>query len=233
MKDKVIFISGGARGFGASVVTQALADGATVFCASRGGTLPEGVEPSGDSRCKPGELDITDDRSCETAIDACLTEFGRIDILLNNASGYFGGKPIGQYPAQDIQNEIAATLLGTILLTNTFVNRANRPTDRQFIVNMSSISGLGREPDNGLHCVYAAAKAGVIRFTETINETLREVNTSAHVLIPNNIRVDRLVEQNAVSQDDVYRVIRFLTQTSDNLYVDQLLLNPFATSPVK
>lgn len=230
MKNKVVFITGGSRGLGAYTAKQVLAAGGSAYCVSRSGNPPEISDGIDGNKLGSGVIDLSDYTSCEKSLRDCVSKFGRIDVLINNVSGYFGGKEIGQYSADALRSEIESTLLGGIFVTNAFMALANKRDTRQHIIFVSSISGLGREQDNGLHCVYAAAKAGVIRFSETINETTRKLGTSSHVIIPNNIRNEQFVEQNAISFEDVYKAIDFLIKANDNLYVDQILLNPFLVS---
>lgn len=227
MKDKVVFVSGGARGVGAHIVRGVLEAGGSVFCGSRRGAAPSDLPSHATKRLAASRLDVTDYASCALAMKQCVEEFGRVDILVNNASGYFGGEVIGRYAPDDIKAELEATLLGAIYLTNAFMDIADRADARQHVIFMSSISAVPREPGNGRHCVYAAAKAGVIRFAQAIQETTSGTNTSAHVLIPGNIRGENLGEDQAISFQDLYRALQFVTDASDNLQVDQLVLAPF------
>lgn len=211
-KDKrVIFISGGARGLGAYFAERGLENGDSVYCASRDGTMPQTLTmQQGDLHC--GVLNVTSYESCKFAVNDCLKKFGRIDVLINNAANAPTAAAIGQYSPEELATEVNTTLLGSMYLTNAFVALATR-TDRQHIVFVSSTSGLAGEPNNGLHAAYAAAKAGVIRFAEVINETIIDHNTSAHVLIPHNIRPDRLEAQDAVSPANVYEAYQQITTT--------------------
>jgi 3-oxoacyl-[acyl-carrier protein] reductase len=226
MKDKVVFISGSARGLGASLAESYYHDNANVFCASRSGEKPKSLENTDPKRVSSGTLDICDYPSCEQAISQCLLIFGRIDILINNASGFFGRKKIGDYSPVELRSEIETTLLGAINLTNVFVERAALEDINQHIIFISSTSGLSREGGNELFPVYAAAKAGIIRFAECINASTRDKGIYSHTLIPSNIREANFAYEAAVSRSDVFQAIKFLIEPSHNLYVDQIVLNP-------
>ena len=82
---KVWFITGASRGIGQAIAKAALAAGNCVVAASRTGEI--GVEAS--ERLLSLKLDISnpDMSAYETAVDAAVERFGRIDILVNNAQG--------------------------------------------------------------------------------------------------------------------------------------------------
>jgi len=126
MKDKVVFISGSARGLGASLAESFYHDNANVFCASRSGEKPKSLENTDPKRVSSGTLDICDYPSCEQAISQCLLIFGRIDILINNASGFFGRKKIGDYSPVELRSEIETAAKAGIIRFAECINASTR-----------------------------------------------------------------------------------------------------------
>lgn len=226
MNEKMtILITGGASGVGCKLTEAFLSYGHEVFCASR--FEVKNSELSNNDNFYSFKLDVTNKDDCELAVKECINKFGKIDLLLNNASSNLGGIPIGGYSHDEIFNEINVTLIGSLYMTNAFVKYATKPELRQRVFFMSSSSGYKGEKGNEEYPIYAAGKAGLIRFSETIQDTLRCNNTSSHVLIPDGIRFENFIEEQSVSAKDIFESIMFICKKSDNLHIDQLRIKPF------
>src|SRR6188768_2733087 len=90
---KVWFITGSSRGFGAELVRAVLAHGDRVVAtARRPQQLRSLVEEFAD-RARTFELDVTDAEAATAAVEFAVAEFGRIDVVVNNA-GYANSAPI-------------------------------------------------------------------------------------------------------------------------------------------
>jgi NAD(P)-dependent dehydrogenase (short-subunit alcohol dehydrogenase family) len=212
---KTVFISGAGRGLGLRLARSYYSRGWKVYAASR----QPSAEAFGD--CDPrrlvtGTLDVTDYPSCEQAVRDCLAKCGPIDLLINNASGYASGK-IGEYSAGELERELRTTLLGAVNLTNVFVAAHRKATGTRDVVFIASTAGLNGDPDSSDCCVYAAAKAGIIRFAECIGETLRPRGIIPHTLIPTGIREEKSAD--AVSFAQVFAAIDRLIATGDQQLV--------------
>ena len=96
LKDKRIFITGGSRGIGLAIALRAAADGAKVAIAAKTadphpklpGTIFTAAEEinSAGGTALPIQCDIRDEEQIAQAIDKTVSEFGGLDILINNAS---------------------------------------------------------------------------------------------------------------------------------------------------
>jgi L-fucose dehydrogenase len=88
LKDKVVIITGGAKGIGAAIVHACAAEGAVPVIVGRdaeaGKQLQSEVTKSG-SRCGLISIDLSTPESCEQSVSQTLEEFGRLDALVNNA----------------------------------------------------------------------------------------------------------------------------------------------------
>ncbi len=171
LKDRVVLITGGARRIGAAIARRLHAAGADVLIHYR--------SSSGDAVALTAELNALRPRSaCKRACDLletdapeslvawALAQFGRLDVLVNNASSFYG-TPIGTItPAQ------WDDLIGTNLKVPLFLAQAAAPalrTHRGLIINIVDIHGLRPLRE---HPVYSAAKAGLAMLTRSLAREL-------------------------------------------------------------
>jgi NAD(P)-dependent dehydrogenase (short-subunit alcohol dehydrogenase family) len=84
---KVWFITGASRGMGVDFVKAALAAGHKVVATSRNPAASVGGAPD----LLSVALDVTDADAAQSAVDAAVRHFGRIDVLVNNAANFYAG----------------------------------------------------------------------------------------------------------------------------------------------
>lgn len=160
----VWLITGSSRGFGRSLATAVLEAGdAVVATARRPEQLAELVEKYGD-RVLPVALDVTDAAAAREAIDAAVTHFGRVDIVVNNA-GYANIAAVETAPEDDFRRQFETNFWGVYN-----VSKAALPVLRKqgsgTIVQFSSVGGrVGGTPGLGS---YQAAKFAVDGFTRVL-----------------------------------------------------------------
>lgn len=219
----VVMITGAAGGLGTELIRAFSEDEYQVFATSR--TVPEKSE----GRVVWHQLDVTNDVQCREAMVAGFDQFGRIDVLINNASGYTGGKTIAEMSEADIDTELAVTLRAPIYLSKLYVELA-RAQQSGKIIFISSIAGLPGEPDCKHHSVYSAAKAGLIRFAECLHEDIQSFGMQAHVVVPCSMRSglndSELVAQKAITYDAAARFIVNTAKSDGNLSVTNSILRP-------
>ncbi|HBR96630.1 MAG TPA: pteridine reductase [Gammaproteobacteria bacterium] len=106
--------------------------------------------------------DLCADDQVEALIPQALTHWGRLDILVNNASSYYP-TPVGETQAPDWDD-----LVGTNLKAPYFLAQSAAPALREqggAIVNLADVHGQNPLPD---HPVYCAAKAGLLMLTRAL-----------------------------------------------------------------
>jgi 3alpha(or 20beta)-hydroxysteroid dehydrogenase len=119
---KVAIVTGGARGMGASHVRLLAAEGAKVLVGDVLDDLGDRlVRQIGDS-ARYVHLDVSDPDQWETAISTATSEFGKLDVLVNNA-GIANGAPIQNFPIDQWQRVIDINLTGTFLGIAPRLNR--------------------------------------------------------------------------------------------------------------
>lgn len=157
LKDKVIIVSGGAKGIGEGIVKVLAAEGAIPFIIGRNeqdnkATLAA-VEAAGGKACQT-VAELTDPKACETAVETVLKQFGRIDGLVNNAGVNDGvGLENGNYDA--FMASLHKNLVHYYLLAHHALPALK--ASKGAIVNIGSKTA---ETGQGGTSAYAAANGG-------------------------------------------------------------------------
>lgn len=163
-ENKVALVTGAASGIGRATAIRLAAEGAAVFlCDINAEGLTETVSALGEgSRSEVFELNVTDSAACNAAVDACVSAFGKLDILCNIAGIAICDK-LTNITDEQWHRAVAINLDGVF-----FMSRAAMPhlvTSKGNIVNMSSSAGLVGQAYNSAYC---ATKAGVLMFSKSL-----------------------------------------------------------------
>jgi len=224
LRDKVVLVTGGARRVGAAIAAAFHAAGARVAVHYRGSRSEALALVARLDAARPGsaqafQADLTDTSACGTLPAAVVRAFGRLDVLVNNASTFYP-TPVGTITPDQFDD-----LIGTNLRAPLFLAQAAAPELAQregLILNIADIHGLR---PLGRHGVYCSAKAALVMLTRSLARELGpaiRVNAIAPgpVLWPEN-SVDpalreRIVARTALkragSPDDVARTALFFAQ---------------------
>ena len=96
LKDKVVIVTGGAKGIGAAISESFAAEGAKVAIVTRDSAdsrkFAEDLAKTADVFYFP--LDLSDAAKCKDAVDAVVAKYGRIDVVVNNAGVNDGANPV-------------------------------------------------------------------------------------------------------------------------------------------
>jgi NAD(P)-dependent dehydrogenase (short-subunit alcohol dehydrogenase family) len=165
LDDKVVVVTGASSGLGIAFA-QAFAEAgaAVVLGARRAARLPETgrlVEAAG-RRYLAVQTDVTDPDQCTALVAAAVEEFGRVDVLVNNA-GLGTAYPATRETPDQFRQVVDVNLMGAYWCAQAF-GRAAR--DGGAIVNISSVIGL--HPGHVPQAAYAASKAGLIGLTRDL-----------------------------------------------------------------
>ncbi|AKP60615.1 Putative short chain dehydrogenase/reductase [Mycobacteroides abscessus subsp. abscessus] len=171
LQDKVVVVTGGSRGLGRAMVRAFAAHGADVVIASRKidscQELAAQVEAEHGRRALPVACNVSSWEQCDHLVDTVYREFGRVDVLVNNA----GLSPL--YPSLDQVSEalfdkvIGVNLKGPFRLSASIATKMAAGAGGS-IINISSIEAV--RPD-ATALPYAAAKAGLNALTLGLSHT--------------------------------------------------------------
>jgi 3-oxoacyl-[acyl-carrier protein] reductase len=186
---RVALVTGASRGIGRAVAIRLAADGAAVVVnyKARQDAADEVVaeiEAVGGS-ARALAADVADAPQAQALVEAALAEFGRLDIVVNNAGITRDGLLMKM--SDDDWANVLATNLGSVFHV---CRAAVRPMMRQRggrIISMTSVAGLG---GNAGQTNYAAAKAGIVGFTKSLAKEVGSRGVTVNAVAPGYVATD-------------------------------------------
>jgi NAD(P)-dependent dehydrogenase (short-subunit alcohol dehydrogenase family) len=183
---KAVVVTGAGRGLGKAMAKALAAVGASVVCAARTPEQIEGTvgEITGDGgRAIAVPTDVTDSAQVNAVVDACVAEYGKIDVMIANAGG--GGDPGGPYEFWEHPDDAFERTLATNLKSTFFSGRAATKAmveqgEGGVIINVASGTALR----GNQNFAYPTAKGGVISLTKSEATMLWRHNIRANVIVP-------------------------------------------------
>ncbi|CAM3493265.1 glucose 1-dehydrogenase [Isoptericola cucumis] len=165
--NKVAIVTGGSGGMGATHARALVAEGGKVVIAdlddAKGQALAAELNDEQGASARYTHLDVTSEDDWARAVAFTLDEFGRIDVLVNNA-GIANGAPITEYDVDAWRTILDINLTGTFLGIRA-VSPVMAKAGAGSIINISSVEGL--RGSRGLHG-YVASKFGVRGLTKSV-----------------------------------------------------------------
>ena len=162
---KVAWVTGGSGGIGSATLRRFVEEGAAVCCADiddvKGQQLVDELKSKG-HRAIYSHCDVTSLDAVQASVDATVAEFGRLDIIFNNAATSTAGYVADLDPEgwdQSLRVMLTAAMYGMKAAIPTMLEQGGGS-----IVSTSSIYGLVSNPGNA---PYSTAKAGLINLTRT------------------------------------------------------------------
>ena len=198
LEGKVAIITGSSRGIGKAIAKIYAREGANVVVTARteaegqsrvSGTIHQTVEEinaQGAGKAIAVRCDITKEDEVEAMYNKTREEFGRIDIVFNNAGGAIGAFTVLDMPVRRWDQNIELNVRG-LFLTNKLVLPIMIEQGGGQIINMSS-GAAESYTKNRVH--YSTVKAAVERFTRSLAEEVREYNISVNAYRPGTIRTE-------------------------------------------
>lgn len=171
MSGHAVLITGGARRVGAAIARTLHTAGANVLIHYRSSAAAAVALAAEFNRIRPHsaairEANLESVEAPEQLVTATLEEFGRLDILINNASSFYP-TPVGKITARQWDDLMGSNLRAPLFLAQAAV--AGLSKQRGLIINMVDIHGL--RPLKS-YPVYSAAKAGLAMLTRSLAREL-------------------------------------------------------------
>lgn len=184
---KVWFITGASKGLGLMLVRELLKQNYLVAATSR--TIKSLKEAVGAHKnFYPLAVDITNNNAVAQAIHDTVTQFGQIDVIVNNA-GYSQTGTIEELTEAEVKMNFDVNVYGSLNVIRNVVPYFRKQKSGH-IFNISSIGGLvGNFPAFGIYC---ASKFAVAGFTEALAEEMKAFNIRTTLVYPGYFRTNFL-----------------------------------------
>ncbi|WP_457952338.1 3-oxoacyl-ACP reductase family protein [Lactiplantibacillus pentosus] len=230
--DEVIIVTGAAKGIGLATVKRLAAQGARVVLnvhheidakawQALTATYPQLVQLVGD---------VSDESSAAELVETVMTNFGRIDGLVNNA-GVTHDQLLTRLHAEDFKQVLETNLIGTFNMTKHVLKVMQRQRQGA-IVNVASVVGLH---GNIGQANYAASKAGIIGLTRTTAKEAARRQVRCNAVAPGMIETAMTAQLNERVRTAALSGIplqRFGTPDEIAQAIDFLLHQPYLTGQV-
>lgn len=189
---KVWLVTGAGSGIGAAIASAALKTGDRVVATGRNlNKVCNALRDAAGENLAFVQLDVRNEAQAKAAVEEALKQFGRIDVLVNNA-GYSLLGNFEELPIEEIERQFATNFWGV-----AYLMRAALPVMRKqrsgHIINISSVAGVV-----GLkHCgAYAATKFAVEGLSLSVSNEVEQFGVKITVVEPGFFRTDLIDPQN-------------------------------------
>lgn len=235
---KVALITGATRGIGKQIAITLAKSGYDIAINYRTEnddltSTKEEIEKN-NVKCLAVKGDVAVFEDCEKFVEEVIKEFGKIDVLVNNA-GITRDTLIMRMKKEDFESVINTNLVGTFNVTKNVISHMLK-TRFGRIINISSVVGVS---GNAGQTNYAASKAGIIGFTKSLAKEVASRNILVNAVAPGFIETGMTdVLKDEIKQDiekniplkrigtpqDVANVVKFLA-SEDSSYITGQVIN--------
>ncbi|WP_303409708.1 SDR family oxidoreductase [Pontibacter coccineus] len=241
MKGKIIVITGASSGLGAETARHLAAQGAFVALGARRAdrieSLAEEINKNGGSAVAVA-TDVTKREQVQKLVDAAVKQFGRVDVILNNA-GIMPLSPMERLNVDEWDQMIDVNLKG-VLYGIAAALPYMKSQKSGHIINVSSVAG--HKVFHG-SAVYSATKFGVRALSEGLRQEVKAYNIRTTIISPGAVQTELLdhiserdiqqanqdfVGKVGVTPDAFARLIAFAISQPEEVDINEILFRPTA-----
>jgi NAD(P)-dependent dehydrogenase (short-subunit alcohol dehydrogenase family) len=184
--DRVVIVTGAAGNLGRAVARAFFATGATLVLVDRSPDrlpllFPELADSQGHFLAT--SVDLTEAEAVQPVVAETIRRFGRVDVLVNSAGGWRGGKKVHE-TSLDTFDHMLALNARTMLIASQAVLPHMLAQGGGRVINVAARAGLKGTSGNG---AYSAAKSAVLRLTESMAAELKRLGINVNCVLPNTI----------------------------------------------
>ena len=187
--DKVAMITGATRGIGKQIALTLANEGYNIVLNYRTENdelfQAKNEIESKNVNCLTVQGDVTNFEDCKQMIERAINEFGKIDVLINNA-GITKDMLLARMKEEDFKQVIDVNLVGTFNMTKNVISYMMKARSGR-IINISSVVGIA---GNAGQTNYSASKAGIIGFTKSLAKEVASRNILVNAVAPGFIETN-------------------------------------------
>ena len=186
LSGQVAIVTGSSGGLGVQMAKALANQGANIVCMARRKDKVDEVAAQISSEFGVKAIgikcDITDTANVDAAVDEVIKEFGRIDILINNA-GTGAVAPAEDVTDEQFDNEMQIDLFGSFKVARAAAKKAMIPAKYGRVINISSMYGMVGNKIAG-SAPYHAAKGGVVNLTRALAAEWGKYGITVNTICP-------------------------------------------------
>jgi NAD(P)-dependent dehydrogenase (short-subunit alcohol dehydrogenase family) len=197
LDDKIAIVTGGSTGIGRATAEKYLEYEADVVIANR--SVEAGQKTAEELGCEFIQCDVAEYEQVETLIEATIEEYGRLDVMVNNAGiGCVG--TVEDMALEDWHDVIRINLNGVMHGTRAALPHLKESSG--CIVNIASIFGLVAGPSAA---AYSTAKGGIVNLTRSVAVDFAKQNVRANSICPGF--VDTPMTEPVLGEEEFYEYV--------------------------
>lgn len=190
LESQVAIVTGGGHGIGRAIAKTFAQEGAAVIIAeldaSRGAATAQEITDAGGT-ARFIQTQVADRANVEATVQAVVDEFGRIDILVNNAAILGENGPFLEV-SQEVWDSVIGVNQTGVFICSQVVGRVMAEARRGNIINIASVNSFVPQP----RCAaYGAAKAAILALTIQLAEDLAHYGIRANSIAPGPIQSNK------------------------------------------
>jgi 3-oxoacyl-[acyl-carrier protein] reductase len=228
IQDRVAVVTGAGRGIGRAVAVELGRLGARVILAARSRTELEETAGIIGSSASVVPTDVRKKEELQRLFEQVAMTAGPVDILVNAAGiGIFG--PVADFTDEDFENLIQTNLRG-IFFACRFVLPSMIERKTGHIINIASIAGKVGSANRAAYC---ASKFGVVGFTESLAEEVRQHGVRATVVCPGSTDTpfsghgaSAKSRERMLRPADIAHAVRTIVTQEPNSFISEIIMRP-------
>ncbi len=230
---KVAIVTGASRGIGKAISILLAQSGSRVVLAAR--SEPQLKSVSEEISSQNGEAlviptDLTVDEEMERLVQQTLKEWGSVDVLINNA-GFGKVAPVVKAKVSDWDETFRVNLRAPMFLSKLVLPTMMERGEGS-IINISSVSGKSGQANGS---AYSASKFGLIGFTQSLYEEVREYGIRVATICPGFVdtpmipQMRRLDRSKMIRPEDIARTVLFVLTSPPTACPVEITVRPQRT----
>jgi len=228
IEKQVAVVTGAGRGIGRAIAIELGRLGAQVALVARSRTELEETGRAAGANARVMPANVRNKEELRRLFEHVAAAIGPVDILVNAAGlGIFG--PVVDFKDEDFETLIETNLRG-IFFTCRYVLPSMIERKRGHIINIASIAG---KVGSATRAVYCASKFGVVGFTESLAEEVRQHGIRASVICPGSTDTGFSSSETAgkvrgrmLRSEDVAHAVRMIVTQEPNSFISEIIMRP-------
>ncbi|MCE5329101.1 SDR family oxidoreductase [bacterium] len=236
LNHKSAIVTGASKGIGRAISIALAKEGADIILAARTEEKLREVKKDissfgGNSLIIP--TDMSNEKDILNLFDKTKKEFGKLDILINNAGIFIKGNLV-DFRTEDYNKIMNVNLRGVFLSCRQAL-KIMIPQKSGFIINISSNAVFKGYPEQS---VYTASKHGIVGLTKSIANEVQKDGISVALIHPGGVDTELInyarpdIDKSLlIPPEDIAKTVIYMLKLSDNSWVDEIFIRRRAAKP--